>query len=374
MGSLGDFLEVVYGPADRFRTVRATIRQWEDRDAAERAMVGDGRAMGRRKPGTPAAGPRVWETDLRVWLDGPGRARVETTRRRDGRTESSLVVADGDRWWERDHQGHVQEGGPGSEAGRSGPYLTDVERHFVPASLREFFVPLALEPAGPVRTAGRDCVRVRAVPRPGVLLWSRWLPDGADEYELHADPERGVVLYVAGKVGGRVFEADEVTEVAFDEPLDPGLFRYDPRPGEQVRPAEAVVERLTLAASVARMPFTVLVPARVPGADHADFEVMYHPPRVGGGRPHLSLLYRGEGHLSVNQSDTPEGLDELEWEPVEVGGRRMEISDPGPGAGMRLVRLEHLGTHVDIWSDLDRERLLDVAASLAPAAAAGPGQ
>ena len=41
---------------------------------------------------------------------------------------------------------------------------------------------------------------------------------------------------------------------------------------------------------------------------------------------------------------------------------------------MRLVRLEHLGTHVDIWSDLDRERLLDVAASLAPAAAAGRGQ
>lgn len=39
MGTLGDFLGAVYGPADRFRTVRAVVRQREDRDAAERALA-----------------------------------------------------------------------------------------------------------------------------------------------------------------------------------------------------------------------------------------------------------------------------------------------------------------------------------------------
>ena len=72
----------------------------------------------------------------------------------------------------------------------------------------------------------------------------------------------------------------------------------------------------------------------------------------------------------MNQSDTPAQLDEWEWEAVEHRGRRLEISDPGPGKAKRLVRLEHLGTHVDIWSELDRERLLDVAASLTPASQA----
>jgi hypothetical protein len=370
MSTLGDFLEVVYGPSDRFQTVRAVVRLWRDRDAAERALR-DRLLTGRRKAGgtPPGEATRIWEADIRIWMDGLTRVRIEETRRRDGLTESSLVVMDGDRWWERDHQGHVQSGGPG-ESDRTGPGLTDAKRHFFAASLREFFVGLSLEPLGPARTAGQECVRVRAVPRPEGRLWSHWMPAGADEYELHADPERGVVLLVVAKFRGRVFETIEVTEVAFDTPLDPGLFAYEPRQGEQVRAADPIVEWLTLAAAIARVPFTVLVPSRLPDPDHANFEVMYHPPRVNDSRPHLTLLYRGEFHLSVDQSDTPADLDGWDWEAVEWAGRRMEISDPGPEKGKRIVRLEHLGTHVDIWSDLDRERLLDLAASLAPASPA----
>jgi hypothetical protein len=204
-------------------------------------------------------------------------------------------------------------------------------------------------------------------------LWPHWLPAHADEYELHADPERGVVLLVAGKFEGVVFETDEVTEVAFDEPLDDGLFTYEPRRGEQVRPADPIVEQLTLAGAVARVPFAVLVPSRLPDPSHAVLEVMYHPPRVNGGRPHLTLMYRGDGHLWLNQSYMPADLSEYEWEMVERDGRRMEISDPGAEAGTRIVRLEHLGTHVDIWSVLDRERLLDLAASLAPTSSVAGG-
>jgi outer membrane lipoprotein-sorting protein len=365
VGALGNFLEVVYGPAVPFRTVRAVVHQWQDQATAEQRYARDGEVTGRRKSGAPRS-PKIQEVDLLIWMDGPDRIRIETTRRREGRSESSLVVVNGEQWWARDHQGHVEAGTPETSHLRHPP-LTDAERHFFHTSLRQYFVPLALEAQGTVRTAGRECVRVRAVPRPGDLLWSHWLPAGADEYELHADSERGVLLSVTGRFRGEVFETNEVRDVAFDEPLDAALFTYDPRPGEQVRPADPIVEHITLAAAVARMPFTVLVPNPVP---EGRSEVMFHPARVNDSRSYLCLMYWGENRLWLNQSDTSDSLDEYEWEAVERGGRRMEISDPGPDKGQRIVRLEHLGTHVDIYSDLDRELLLNLAASLAPASSA----
>ena len=375
MGMLGDFLEAVYGPADRFRTVRAVVRQWQDPAALARASGAEEPPTGRRKPtaGSRANAARQ-EATHRVWLGGPDQVRVEETRHRDGVVESALTVVGGGRWWRRDHQGHVEAGEQGerqrARGRRPGLNLTDVERHFFPSALREYFAGLALEPLGAVRTAGRECLRVRAVRRPDGRLWPHWLGFGADEYELHADPERGVLLLVASRCRGEVLETNEVSEVAFDEPLADDLFTYNPRLGEQVRPPDMITEHLTLAAAAARMPFTVLVPTRVPEGKGVRTEVMFHPPRLNSPRPYLTLMYMGEDYLVVNQSATPAQLDEWEWESVERGGRRLEISDPGPGKGKRLVRLEHLGTHVDIWSDLDRERLLDVAASLALASRA----
>lgn len=65
------------------------------------------------------------------------------------------------------------------------------------------------------------------------------------------------------------------------------------------------------------------------------------------------------------ESDTGFGHESMEWETVSRNGRAMEISDPGE-EGERLVRLTHLGTHVEITSDLPREQLLDLAATLGP--------
>lgn len=129
---------------------------------------------------------------------------------------------------------------------------------------------------------------------------------------------------------------------------------------------------MSLPDAVARTRFVVLVPACVP-AGYYLHDAMWHPPRIGGGRPHLTLMYMGGESLWLNQTDAPTPWEGYEWEAVEHNGRRMEVSDPGPGAGDRMVRLEHLGTHVDIRSGLDRGRLLDLAASLAPAPAAGAG-
>jgi hypothetical protein len=366
MGKLGDFLEVLHGPVNRFQTVEATITHWQDADLATEAICAGMSAHGRRKSdaGTPSVG--VIETELRLWMNGPDRVRLETTRRGKNGTKTRLTVVGGKRWWERDDQGHVEAGERESARPRR-PYLTDIERHFFPAALRECLSPLALEVAGEARTAGRECVRLRAVPRPDQLLWAHWLPSSADEYELHADPERGALLFVAGRWLGRVLETYTVDRVVYDEPLGDELFAYEPRPGEQVRPPDPIVQWLSLAAAVARVPFTVLIPACIPDKSDWQRTVTYTPARVGEDyAPFLTLMYHGPKHLSIKQYVSPPSQDDYEWDAVERGGQSMEISDPGGDDGTRLIRLEHLGTHVKITTDLPRDAALDLAASLEP--------
>jgi hypothetical protein len=123
------------------------------------------------------------------------------------------------------------------------------------------------------------------------------------------------------------------------------------------------------------MPFTVLVPTRLPDADHAHFEVMYHPPRRHGPWPHLALMYSvGEARqrLWVRQAARPDpGCERLEWESLEAPAAtqtNLRISDAGPDPGyMRIVAFEQLGTHVVITSNLDRVQLIELARSFVPA-------
>ena len=367
MSQLGVFLEAVHGPTERFRTLRAVVRHWRNKSLADKAQRSDRPVAGRRKT-QPAGATRIEEAKLSIWIALPGCLRVEKERRDGSLHETNLTVVNGEQWWSRDHEGHVEtsDGARRTFHGRS-----DVERHFDRAQLREFFVALALEGTGTVQRAGRDCIRVRAVPRPGGLLWPHWLPYGAEDYEFHAEPQRGVLLAIIARHGGETFEINEVTRVEFDEPLDRNLFTYTPALGEQVRPADPIVEHLTLEAAVEQMPFTVLVPARLPDSEHSQVEVTYHPPRLRSRGAFLNLGYHGSEvykRLSIYESAVadPE-TDRFEWERVEHAGKQLLISDPGT-EGDRIVAFEQQGTHVTIWSDLEREPLFDLAVSLVPPA------
>jgi hypothetical protein len=84
------------------------------------------------------------------------------------------------------------------------------------------------------------------------------------------------------------------------------------------------------------------------------------------------LHYRGGAtfdSLWINERARrdPQMLNELDWELVTVGDRTLEISDPSPEKGSCVVALEQEGTWVDLISDLSREDLCRVAASLEPA-------
>lgn len=370
MSKLGDFLEAVYGPADGFRTLRATIRHERHGELAESARS-DRLVFGKRKAPVDSS-PQLDESLLSVWIELPGRLRIETEQRRGAQSRHTLTVVDGKHSWTRDSQGHVEESQQSPQKpGRAAAAATVTDRHFSHASLREFFVALALEAVGEVCVAGHDCLRIRACPRQGGRLWPHWLPYGADEYEFDVLPGRGVVLAIRARHEGTIFEVNEITGVVFDEPLDEGLFRYTPAYGEQVRPATPIVELLSLEAAVRRMAFPVLIPKEVPDADRARLDVMYYPPRIPSSRPHLSLTYRWDGreqNLWIHEAATvdPE-LEKLEWELISRNGRELRLSDPHIEGGRRGVALEHSGTHVTIWSDIAREPLLDLAASLVPA-------
>lgn len=375
MTRLGDFLEALYGPAATYRTLRAEIHQWIDLAVQEQAEIPRYAKMGRRKSpvARPESGPRTKERSFTAWVEPPSRVRLEEREENEGRTETSLTVIDGERSWYCDPQGHVEVNDGSSRQLLSWMHA---QRHFDADQLREFLKGLAVECVGSVKTAGRDCLRLKATRRPGDRIWAHEpsAAAAADAYEFHADPERAVLLSISALHQGRAFEVYEVRDVAFDQPLDATLFTYTPRRGEQVRPANPVFEGMSLEGAVKRMPFTVLVPTRVPDAEHANLQVFYHHPRPRSPRPLLSLMYMGDFraksvlHLWIDEAaSAPEDDADYEWETVEHAGCQMRISDSGGDDGMRLVRLQQCGTYVEIRSNLDRSSLLELAGSLVPA-------
>jgi hypothetical protein len=370
MSKLGDFLEAVFSPKEGYQTLQASIRKWSNRSLAERASAS--RVVSGRRKAKGDSAPQIEEAFLSVWIEQPDRMRIATEHREGDRTRSGLLVVAGEQSWECDDQGHVQENRKlRQRSGRSVAGSSAVDRFFSHATLREFFVELSLEEMGDVLTAAQECIRVRSLVRPNHSVWPHWLPYGADEYVFDVLPERGVVLAIQARRDGDVFETNEITRVIFDEPINPSLFHYTPTYGEQVRPADPIIEHLSLEAAIRRSQFTVLVPWQVPNADHAQLEVMNHPGRLASSRPYLLLLYRWgnrEQSLSLYEAATedPE-LEDFEWEQVTRNGRSLRLSDPDVEGGRRAIALEQSGTHVMIWSDIAREPLLNLAASLVPA-------
>jgi hypothetical protein len=195
------------------------------------------------------------------------------------------------------------------------------------------------------------------------------LPKEAEEYEFHIDSERGLLLAIISKRDGQPFEIDEVLEIAYDEKIDDGLFSYSPAVGEQLREPIPVAEHLTLEAAVARVPFTVLIPTRIPGFGGEQFEVIRLPARPKSPREYLWISYGPCDEferLWLHEGATiGSDHDEYEWERIEKDSREILISDPG-ATGQRKIYLKQEGTHIDIDSDLDRDRLIDLALSLCP--------
>jgi hypothetical protein len=369
MSALGDFLEKFYGTKSLFHTVSARVRHTR-KAAPHSSSLSRERVIGRRR--RDAKPHKEFEEDLLFWARLPDQVRVETTRVKDGKTETSIEVVNEGTAWTRHDNGVVEQGSGRRRHSPDGISLpTQFQRHFDRSLLRQCFAALTLETNGTCQVADRDCLRIRAVQVPAAQLWPHWLAWEASEYEFAADLERAVLLSIVGQVDGKPIETHEVLDVTYDEEIDNSLFIYTAAADETVQAAVPIAEHITLEAAAARAPFTVLKPMYVPESERVQADVIYHPQRPNCSDEHLMIGYRGGEsftHFWLNQrrERDKELQDELEWDELVVDGRRLEFSDPNPAEGLRVLAFEQDGTCIDIIADLPKDEMVKIALSLQP--------
>jgi hypothetical protein len=384
VSDLGDFLVLLHGARGRISTVRATVRGWRHerrvREAMERSTRGGSVAL--FAPDADGEDNRASvESVVRVWFAPPDRAREE----REGADGEGFGVRRGPLWWHYDpHNGAISNQGEPEVGGGIGGELWWLLDPAPVIGLLDF------DSITPGRQAGHATLRVRAVPRaPGSgedwpLL--RLGAGGADELLLDVDAERGALLRIEARYAGEPFLVWEVTEIAFDETFADDVFEFTPPPGEEVRSItnQFAVERdLTVEQVVARAPFTVWIPPRLPAGWETQIAFTAEndrPPMA----PQVHLHYRapdGTHAVSVAESpaDHPGEHSDYEharpnpWHKIERDGRSMQIREPAESWQPAQVLLELDGTRIHIHSgDLTADWLADLAAGLVQATSEPP--
>lgn len=379
MSRLADLLELMHGARGRTRTVHATVRTWRHMHRMRQAMErSDWVSYG---PVADEPEPEAVEHLARVWLAPPDRAREE----QEGPDGSLVGVQNGDRWWRYDdHNGAMSnEGQPDSNSGIGDEYRWLIDAATV-IGLLEFG-----EIARGER-AGRPALHVHAVPRAlvpgedGPLMRLGAL--GADELLLDVDAERGALLRIESRFEGGTLAIFEVLEIAFDEAFGDETFVFTPPPGEEVRSVDQqsmIQPGLTIEQAVARAPFTVWIPARVPAGWEAGIAfaaAMDRPPAAA----HVFLHYRAP-HAAHGYTITESPADSAPdteaygparpdpWQELTRGGRTMQVREPAEYWHLAQVELAIEDTRILIGSnDLTADALADVAAGLVRAPSAPP--
>jgi hypothetical protein len=252
VSSLGDVLELIFARPDPAVSVHAVVHEQRDREVADRV----GEQFMKDQPGlrsvpkivwlmsVPALAAATWkslvekvrrprslaeparDSELTVWLDASGRARLERTwQTPGGRQRLTAVVATGFPPGGRGKRLFEPEwSGPRGQTARwPAPSANDVERLFSHGLLREIVACLELETLREDEVAGRPVVVVQAARRRPDRLWPHWLPFGAEKYELNFDREFGSLLAFRAYADGCVYESVAVTEITFGAPIDQRL-------------------------------------------------------------------------------------------------------------------------------------------------------
>jgi hypothetical protein len=236
-----NILERMQDARERWSTLRSTLLKWRHlalgEEALDRFITQEGaRSVGRlTRPGDSDEDERrrrlaeehpLYETELRVWARKPYRWRIETEER-----QGHSYVDIGDKAWRPDLMYH----GYGPEEFDPPDLLPlddDVAWIFDP---RIALTTFDIQVLGRTTHAGREAVRLLALPGEEMRRSSRgplgtarsgW---GANDYELLADAERGVLLRWAARLEGQEFDKLEVTEIVFDEELPEDIFDHEDR-------------------------------------------------------------------------------------------------------------------------------------------------
>jgi hypothetical protein len=218
-------LELMFGAKDRYRTARATIREWRDERTADELRERFSETEWYREvfgPPRPQSSPHERGDFERIWRvrhQRPDRWRQEVWLPEGSGIEYRVI--DGNAFWS--YSPHDGAHAATTASGTFGPEF-EIAYLFDPEGGAPDLSYLQMRVVDRIRHAGREALRVEAtkpggwetIPEP---LW--W---GADDYELVVDAERGVILRLASRLGGRAFDATEVLDISFDEDFREGTF------------------------------------------------------------------------------------------------------------------------------------------------------
>jgi hypothetical protein len=227
MGELGDALVAMHGARHRFRSLRATIREWRDGPLSRQAAVRFGETPAGKQSGyaelIDGVGDdvREWQTSegaWRLWFERPYRLREERDESVPG---IELGIREGRRWWMHDRRfgshSNAHDLSVGSEVGAQAEPLLDPS---------PFLGAFRFETRGRGELAGREAILLYGKRRPGGVhsLALDRLGDEVSELELAVDAERGVLLRRSLLLDERPYQVTELVAVAFDEPFPAGTF------------------------------------------------------------------------------------------------------------------------------------------------------
>lgn len=227
-------VSLLYGAQRGFTTVSASTRRWYKVEEEKRR----GWLLRLEKTGRLLTAE---DYRIRFWAEPPSLFRQERARH-DSR-ETSVVVIDGEVWWSSlssksvitnarmeqiDDSANVSV--PKEAVGMEYQDAEDAILSQIALNPSWLISGLWMEPMGRMRYIGRAVIRVRGEPiEEENSDWYWW--DGADEYQLLIDAERGVLLRIGVFRNGEEFAGAEVTSIEFDRPIPDEIFRFTPPSG-----------------------------------------------------------------------------------------------------------------------------------------------
>ena len=240
MDAIAEVVGLLYNARNSFSTVSASARDWfppqEKRDTTRPDQ-----------PDETGATPTIEtiESECRLWVENPSRFREEVTGW-GGAGNFAVHVFDGDTWWNRRPSGLVLTNAPREQIQGGGavtvcnealdPIHEDAEYAIISQIALEpswLISGLWMRPENGTRHAGREAIRILAKPTHiADIVWDWW--EGADEYELIVDAERGILLRIEARRHGEGFAGFEVTQIDFDLPIPSETFVYNPPPGATI--------------------------------------------------------------------------------------------------------------------------------------------
>lgn len=329
MTELGEALELLHDSDRLWRTIRVRGTEWRDQALLGRAfdrelpVVSDGfsghgvsrsvRASMRVGFAASGAGGDDGEESTETWAywQEADRKRAEFAVG----DEMVAVVYEGDTYWSLSpSRGATTNAGRQDESHGLGPAPALIDTAPLVSLLR-------FRATGEGRLLGRPVLELAAEPRPsrgfmsGMVL--QGIGQGADEYRLSVDRERGVLLRCEAQLEGRAFRVLEMTDVAFDEELPVGTFVIELPAGDEFDGTREH-ESTTLQELPGPVPFRVFVPDR-----HL-------------GRPHVHIMRRrneGRRVTSVVISYSPDDRDPVR--PLWINETAHADSDFEPDEGWR---------------------------------------